>query len=385
MADLEELVLGGASAVTDLRPLARLSQLKVLDVENGRRVLDYSPLGGIPSLRRLAVGPSISGSRTDAESVEFLRTLPDLDAVCWDPRVRSLDYSPFLTLTNASMIALRGQKGMTPSLADLEWALPGMQAHAAEVADEQWVLHSHDGSVAVLDTDITGRRAFREPTEQERETILTTPFATKTDEWEDELRGAISGTTIRTLGSTARTRTEKFWVRVESPERADQHPLPLHREHIVGKFAFVGSAEGPLLIWDSPIASEDDPTSIHAFFTGNVDAATSRPEPEAVDDDDYYDYEDCVSLSPARALVRVEGTLRERVVLVDLERASPGGTWSAIVAAFTQFGGEIVAGPELGPNTIPHLPTVEPVFWIRRRSNEPEGSYLSRYGASPQH
>lgn len=164
MLGLRQLVLGGASRLTDLSPLAALPALTHLNVENGRKLRDYSPIGAISSLRVLSVGRSISGGRTDADSLEFIRSLPQLDALYWDPRVASLDYSPLLVLKSATEIGITPLKGMTPAFVDLEWALPGVQACERRRSGHVIPLYVDGESAGTLQRDITGRLHVAPPT-----------------------------------------------------------------------------------------------------------------------------------------------------------------------------------------------------------------------------
>lgn len=163
MSQLHSLYLGGASALTDLSPLAALPALTHLVLENSRRVHDYSPLANVPALEHLSVHPGMTGSRSTANSLEFLRSLPHLREFFWDPRVDSLDYRPMLSLTSATAIGVRGEKGMRPTLLDLEWALPGMR-ESMKRRDEQRIPLIVDGTqVGDLTTDIAGHRIIAPP------------------------------------------------------------------------------------------------------------------------------------------------------------------------------------------------------------------------------
>ncbi|MFE5411113.1 hypothetical protein [Microbacterium sp. NPDC056569] len=154
--ELEQLDLGGASAITDIEPLTKLSALTHLHVENARKLRDYSPLGKLTSLRFLAVDRGVTGSRGDAESLEFVRALHSLEAFYWDPRVRSADFSPLLTLTHATEISVTPMRGQTPSMADLEWALPGMQAYTKRRAEQQITLFRDGEFAGMLRRNVVG-------------------------------------------------------------------------------------------------------------------------------------------------------------------------------------------------------------------------------------
>lgn len=134
MGDLAELRLGSSPAVTSLEPLASLKNLKTLELENMWRVHDYEPLGEIAGLQHLAVRGG-EGHTVRADSIEFLRHLRALETLSWSPAVASLDYSPILDLVWVKELRLSSKRGMTPSMTDLEWAVPGMQAVLARDPD----------------------------------------------------------------------------------------------------------------------------------------------------------------------------------------------------------------------------------------------------------
>ncbi|KHL16047.1 UNVERIFIED_CONTAM: hypothetical protein LK11_18060 [Mumia flava] len=165
MTKLRHLWLGGATAVTDLSPLTRLTSLRELHIDGAKRVTDYSPLGDLVALERLSVwGSANGGPRYDADSIAFLPRLTKLRELRWNPRVLSGDYAPLLEMTHVEEIALRGVRGMKPSMVDLEWALPGLAKWLREEREHVAVGFSTDGTVEYLWTDITGRtRITAEP------------------------------------------------------------------------------------------------------------------------------------------------------------------------------------------------------------------------------
>jgi len=160
---LRELTLGGASAITDLTPVAQLTGLTHLAVENARKLRDYSPIGQLTGLRYLDVDRGITGSRADAESIDFIRDLDQLRTFYWDPRVATGDYSALLSLTEATEVDVSESKGMTPSIADLEWALPGMQAHRRRRSEHTVPLYEGGRLVGWLGTNVAGRAEFQPP------------------------------------------------------------------------------------------------------------------------------------------------------------------------------------------------------------------------------
>lgn len=272
MSALNRLELGGATQLLDLRPLTRLAALVDLEIENARRLRDYSVLGDLTTLRRLVVQRSFTGPRTDADSLDFLSRLTQLEELRWDPRVATLDYSPLLGLTRATRIGVTAMKGMTPSMADLEWALPGMQARARELAEQRWPVFSSDGDVQMMSYDLQGRLTASDVSEEEAAEL-----------WEEhepfdeplELTGLVAGRTIRTITQTARTKIEDFWLKVEAPVIPDEVEVPPSNVRVLDSFSFAGPAEGPLLIWDTPLPDE---TTADDYFEGNLDVWTPPRE-----------------------------------------------------------------------------------------------------------
>ncbi|MCJ1706243.1 hypothetical protein [Microbacterium sp. VKM Ac-2923] len=267
MEDLRCLELGGASALVNLSPLRHLTQLRKLEVSNARALTDYAPLAELSELRFLNVHRGITGARSNADSLDFVRGFAHLDELWWDPRVTSADYSPLLHLTSAKKVSVTPMKGMTPAHVDLEWALPGMRAVLEERAAHRIPVISSTGEVAVLTTDVTSRTVWvaAEPTDEIDEEWHFPPGR-------EAITAAVSGRTIRTFASTARTRTERFWLQLESPQTSDQSP-PLS-ESVVATFPFSGDASGPILVWDSALPACED---IADFFSGNTDAWTYSP------------------------------------------------------------------------------------------------------------
>jgi hypothetical protein len=82
----------------------------------------------------------------------------------------------------------------------------------------------------------------------------------------------------------------------------------------------------------------------------------------------------------ARAIVRDQGRLRERLVLFDGGGRFDEETTRRAVIALEGFGGEVVAGPEIAEGYVPRLVRAGSVFTIRRRSAMPIDEYLAKYG-----
>lgn len=267
MPRLRSLSLGGASALTDLAPLVHLRHLRHLELTNTRKLSDYSRLAEVTSLRMLSVDRGITGARSTAASLEFVRSLPELEEFWWDPRVDSGDYTPLLALAAAGKVSVTPHKGMSPTMVDLEWALPGMRAVNEERAARRIPIFSSDGDVTIMTTDVRGRTVFvPAETSDEIDAIDLS--------WASPITGPVSGLTLRTMSHTARTRTERFWLHLESPRPSEQ--LPPRVEGIVSSYDFSGDAAGPLLIWqsDAPVSTADE---AQEFFVGNTAVRVCTP------------------------------------------------------------------------------------------------------------
>lgn len=160
MSKLESLTLGGAASVTTIEPLAQLVGLRELELEGTRRVRDYSPIGRLRALRSLTVIDGINGPRVHADSIAFLRDLTSLEYLCWMPIVDDGDYSPALALTHVPMVYIASARNMVPSHADLEWALPGMQAWARDRAFAVVPVTIDGESAGTYETDVDGKMRF---------------------------------------------------------------------------------------------------------------------------------------------------------------------------------------------------------------------------------
>lgn len=60
---LEQLTLGGSSALVDLSPLRRLLSLRSLGIGDAYRVTDFSPLASLTGLQSLSIGGEIGSDR----------------------------------------------------------------------------------------------------------------------------------------------------------------------------------------------------------------------------------------------------------------------------------------------------------------------------------
>ena len=123
---LRELQLRGASAVTDVAPLAELVHLDVLVVEGFNRITDASPLGRLDSLTQLELGGAWMSPRNGhLDSIAFLSRLPRLRRLLLHTLVvDDLDYHPLLSLGRLESVRVMAVRGMQPSHDELQRLLP---------------------------------------------------------------------------------------------------------------------------------------------------------------------------------------------------------------------------------------------------------------------
>jgi hypothetical protein len=129
MTELVELELPSATSVTTLEPLRALTQLEALELRGAWRVTDHAPIGSLTSLRQLHVGGNERGSVT--ASLGFLTKLTELRLLLVGLVPVDYDYTPLLEMTWVEEMDVfvidKVRKMMTPSMLDLEWAIPGLQ------------------------------------------------------------------------------------------------------------------------------------------------------------------------------------------------------------------------------------------------------------------
>jgi len=123
---LQDLSLHGASKVTDLGPLAELPNLESLSVEGFVRIEDPSPLGHLSRLRTLELGGNWMSPRIGhLPNIDFLSELPGLERLLLHTVIiDSKDYSPALKLERLKSVRIMKVRGMSPSIEDLQAALP---------------------------------------------------------------------------------------------------------------------------------------------------------------------------------------------------------------------------------------------------------------------
>jgi len=103
LKNVEELVLEYVSGFSDLLPLQKLTSLKSLHLENLRKVKDFSGLDGLSSLRYLMISGTFDWKQP-IEHFEFLRGLPNLEALSFWQVITRADYPALLPITTLSKL-----------------------------------------------------------------------------------------------------------------------------------------------------------------------------------------------------------------------------------------------------------------------------------------
>jgi hypothetical protein len=126
MTELRYLVLGGASSVESLQPLAQLTRVETLDIESLRNVHDLTPIGSMTTVTSLSVGGNWMSPRiAHVDSIAFIRGMPQLRSVVLHTLiVDDHDYSPLLALPNLESVGFMKTRGMRPSFEVLKANLP---------------------------------------------------------------------------------------------------------------------------------------------------------------------------------------------------------------------------------------------------------------------
>jgi hypothetical protein len=138
MTHLIELQIESASSVTDLGPICSLTALESLEIGGAWRVTDYSPIATLARLRQLVIGPGFAEKKLVVDSLEFLENLHDLRLLHLSAIPARMDYSSLLKLTQVEEMFVWAPTSvlarMTPSMLDLEWALPGLRRRCSDFA-----------------------------------------------------------------------------------------------------------------------------------------------------------------------------------------------------------------------------------------------------------
>lgn len=109
---LEFLHLGSGASVQSIEPIAMLSNLVALSVENFQKIHDYSAFAKLRKLESLSIeGDGLGPQYIHVESLNFLKQMPQLRFFNFrTARLASKDMSPILGLLNVEHISLRPSK-----------------------------------------------------------------------------------------------------------------------------------------------------------------------------------------------------------------------------------------------------------------------------------
>jgi hypothetical protein len=129
MEGIEELVLEYVSGFSDLTPLASLTRLRALHIENLRRVSDFGGLAGARSLKYLAIHGTLDWKQP-IKDFEFLRGLEGLEVLALWQVICPAPYPallPALGLRNLKTLRIHGSYMAAEEYALLEEGLPGVE------------------------------------------------------------------------------------------------------------------------------------------------------------------------------------------------------------------------------------------------------------------
>jgi hypothetical protein len=126
LTELAELELRGATNVSQVGTLSRLTKLRLLAIEGFKQIEDPSPLGDLALLNDLELGGDWRANRNaHLPTISFLPHLPNLtDLLLHTLVVDDKDYSPLLELPRLQRVRVMSVPGMTPSFEELKAALP---------------------------------------------------------------------------------------------------------------------------------------------------------------------------------------------------------------------------------------------------------------------
>lgn len=118
---LRRLVLDTGVPARDVSPLVSLTNLEHLTLGVRRQVTDFSPLEHVTRLETLTL-------RTEgvADSLDFVKNLSSLRRFEFWGRVKGKNYDALLERPDLEWVRLRPVPGMTPTMAELRAALPGL-------------------------------------------------------------------------------------------------------------------------------------------------------------------------------------------------------------------------------------------------------------------
>lgn len=128
LQNLEYLHIGSGAGVQSIAPIALLSGLIALSVENFQKIRDYSALAELKCLESLCIeGDGLGPQYIHVDSLNFLKEMPQLRYFSFmTARLASKDMTPVLSLVNAEHLTLRSGKE-TKLLYDRIIALPKLK------------------------------------------------------------------------------------------------------------------------------------------------------------------------------------------------------------------------------------------------------------------
>ena len=128
LSSLKCLFIGSGANVKSIAPIAKLTGLESLAVENFQKISDYSVFSNLQNLKSLEIsGDGLSPKFIHIESLEFLRQMPGLTSlVILTARLKSKDYSPISSLKSLTHLSLPPQHALFGLFDELS-ALPNLK------------------------------------------------------------------------------------------------------------------------------------------------------------------------------------------------------------------------------------------------------------------
>ena len=138
LSHLKSLFIGSGARVKSIAPIAKLTGLENLCVENFQKINDYSLFANLQNLKSLEIcGDGLSPKFIHIDSLEFLRPMPGLTSlVILVARLKSKDYSPILSLKELTHLSLPPQHklfGLFDELSSLPNLKTGLLKERAEI------------------------------------------------------------------------------------------------------------------------------------------------------------------------------------------------------------------------------------------------------------
>lgn len=121
---------------------------------------------------------------------------------------------------------------------------------------------------------------------------------------------------------------------------------------------------------------KNEPVGIITAFSPEIERARDADRMSQLFDESDQQY---TNPTVARAVVKVDGVHRERLVAFDIAGIDEDLWEAAAEAAVLSFGGSVVAGPELSTTWADWDCGFGRVFTVRRRSSTPDDDYIARY------